>query len=212
VTSGELLHVIVREGVEASLLPLGFKPTDRRLTWSRPANEVNHLIGLLAKGKRYTIQWSVGCAPAARLLWGDGNVGDISYAVMAGIPSDLIKPAFGDGFALTEDVTDENVHDTADGIATDLAAVAQSLERFQTVRGLWRYLMANRDPVDRRDFSFPTMFPMKIAAATALALVGGDREGCELMPEARVALTQFREKLSLERLERLEDAARAVCA
>jgi hypothetical protein len=71
VVSSPLLDVIVREGFEAALLPLGLKPSGRRLTWSKPADELSHLIGLLPTRKRYTIQWSVGCPPAARLLWGD---------------------------------------------------------------------------------------------------------------------------------------------
>jgi hypothetical protein len=207
-----LLDLIVKEGFEAALLPLGFKPTGRRLTWSRPANELSHVIGLLPNRKRYTIQWSVGCPSAARLLWGDGDVSDVGYTVMAGVPSNILKPTFGNSFEILEDITAESVHASAAAIASDVAGIAASLDRFQTRHGLWRYLMTNKDPVDHRDFTFPAMFTMKIATAAALALAGGDREGCEFMPEVRIALTKFKDKLARERLARLEDAAQRVCA
>lgn len=130
---------------------------------------------------------------------------------MAGVPSNILKPKFGNSFEMLEDVTEDNVHTSAAAIASDLAGIAGSLERFQTRRGLWGYLMANKEPVDHRDFTFPAMFMMNIATAAALALAGGDREGCELMPDIRTELTKFKDKLARERLGRLEDVAKTVC-
>jgi hypothetical protein len=145
-------------------------------------------------------------------MWGDGDPRDISYNIMAGLPSDVLRATLGNGWSFTEATTNPEVLDIVNAIKSDLIAIAKWLERFDTRRGLWSYLLANRDPVDHREFTVPALLPMKLATAAALALSGNDQDGCALMPEVRSAMKGFRDKQSKERLQRLEQAAAAVCA
>jgi hypothetical protein len=208
------LRTIIADGIEAALLPAGFAPTGRRWTWARPAKELTHLIGVLTKvaSRSYTVQWSIGCPPAAAILWGEGDARDISFNVMAGLPSGIVRGALGDGWTLSGSTTPNEALEIAAAAKADLRVVAARLYRLQTRRELWNYLLENREPVDRRDFLFPAMLPFKLVTAAALALAGYDREGCDLLPEVMNAWSKVRDRPTRERLARLEAAAKSVCA
>jgi hypothetical protein len=202
---------IVKEGIEAALLPAGFVPTGKPLTWGRSARELTHLVGVHRRATTYSVQWSVGCPPATWLLWGDGDPRDIGYCVMAGTPSDIVRPSHGDGWTLDDTSTPAGVANIALGLKSDLDAVAKRLESFTTRRVLWTYLLQNRNPVDHRDFLIPAKLPFKLAAAAALALAGGDVEGCDLADDAALALRGFKDKLHREQAGRLRAAASKIC-
>lgn len=200
-----------KNGIEAALFPLGFRATGRSLTWSREYGELKHLIGVHRKGDSYTIQWSIGNDAAAKLMWGEGDPRDISFNVMAGVPSSVSKPRLGNGWALGDVESEGQAVDIAAALKADLTDVAKWQERFRTRRDVWTYLLENRDYVDHRDFVFPAILPFKLAIAAALALSAGDRDGCLLMPDVRHALMGFRDKDSKQRLQRLEFEAGRIC-
>jgi hypothetical protein len=205
------LKAVIKDGIEAALLPAGFVSTGKPLTWGRSAGELTHLIGVHSRTSSYSLQWSLGCPPAAWLLWGDGDPRDVSYCVMAGTPSDMVHPSHGDGWILSDTSTSEDAVTIAAGLKSDLAIVVKRLEAFSTRRQVWTYLLENRDPVDDRDFLVPAQLPFKLATAAALALAGGDLEGCDLAAEAELALRRFKDKLHREQVNRLRTAASNVC-
>ncbi|HEX2682110.1 MAG TPA: hypothetical protein VHQ03_12560 [Candidatus Dormibacteraeota bacterium] len=204
------LATIIAAGIESSVTPLGFRATGRRWTWARPNNELTHLVGVLSKGSSYSLQWSVGCPAAAQILWGQGDARDIAYNLMAGVPSGVVPGAIN-GWSLEESTTNTQVQEIVDSLGSSLVELSHWLTQFGTRRALWTYLIANRNPVDNREFVFPAILPFKMAAAAALALAGGDREGCELLADVRLTNHGFRDKLAKGRLTRIEAAAREVC-
>lgn len=96
-------------------------------------------------------------------------------------------------------------------LTSDLAQVAKRLEEFTSRRGLSTYLIQNRDPVDHRDFAAPAVLEFKLAAAAALALAGGDPEGCQLFAEAEPALRRYKDKGHRDQVGRLRAAADKIC-
>jgi hypothetical protein len=191
-------------------VPLGYSRTGRVWTWARPAGELTHLIGILRTGTSYTLQWSVGCPPAARLLWGEGDERDLSFNVMAGVPS-RAAPGAVNGWALDKLTADKDLLEMGASVKESLLKVCSWLDNFQTRRGLWTYLLENRDPWDHREFTFPANLGFKFATATALALVGGDHEGCELLADVQATHRPWRDRMAQRRLERIEAFAKDVC-
>lgn len=158
-----------------------------------------------------SLQWSVGCPPAAWLLWGDGDARDVSYCVVAGTLGDIVRPSHRDGWKLDDTSTEEDATTIAAGLKSDLERVTKRLEEFTTRRDLWTYLIQNRDPVDHRDFAQPALLSFKLAAAAALALAGGDLEGCDLFTEAESALRRHKDKGHRDQIGRLRAAADKIC-
>jgi hypothetical protein len=205
------LKEVIKDGIEAALMPAGFVPTGKPLTWGRSAGELTHLVGIHRMITSHSVQWSVGCRPAAWLLWGDGDPRDVGYCVVAGSLNKIVRSSHGNGWTMNDTSTPEDAATIAAWLKSDLEIVAKHLDAFRTRRGLWTYLLQNRDAIDRRDFSEPVLLPFKLAAAAALALAGGDLEGCELVEEAEFALRGFRDKLHRDQVSRLRAAAREIC-
>jgi hypothetical protein len=130
--------------------------------------------------------------------------------VMSGTPGNIRHPAPGQSWTLDK-ATEGQLQSIIEAVRADLQVVAERLKPFERRRDLITYLLQNRDRIDRRDFLIPANLPLKLVTATALALADRDNQACELLPEVDREMERYHDKLSLERLSRLHQAANALC-
>ena len=207
----QALRRLESEAFDAVLLPQGFNRAKRKHTWVRATRELFHTISILHRRRQYDIQWGVVSPEVAELLWaGPPDPSDVGQSAMSGTPGTIRHPAPGQSWTLNEAMEPElqNLIETVRG---DLRVVGERLAQFERRRDLRNYLLENRDRIDRRDFLVPANLPLKLVTATALALADQDREACELLGEVDREMARFQDNLSVERVERLHRAARAMC-
>lgn len=206
VRRAEALRRIVVDGIEAALLPAGFEAVGK-LTWTRAAAELQHVIALLARRGMYDVQWGVVSPEAVPFLWGKpAEGGDVGEAVMSGTPSSIHHPPAGQSFRLDASVPAGAIPEISAALVEDLGRVERRLRAFSTRRELRAYLMDNRDPKDRRDFIIPANLPLKLFTATTLAVIDGDRVAHGLLADTEQAMARYKDEISVARLGRLKDA------
>src|SRR5260370_36188010 len=206
------LRRLASDAFDAVLVPEGFNRVERKYTWVRRTSELVHVVAVLHRRRQYDIQWGVVSPEAAELLWGRAaDPTDVGQSVMSGTPGKIRHPAPGQSWTLDE-VTDGQLQQIIEAVRADLEVVAKRLNAFQRRRDLMTYLLQNRDRIDRRDFLIPANLPLKLGTATALALADHDKQACDLLPEVDREMARYRDRLSVERVGRLRQAAGALCS
>jgi hypothetical protein len=205
------LRKILSGGIDPVLVPAGFRPGGRR-AWLRQTSELQHVIALESRYGGFGVQWGVVSPEAVPYLWGTpAEEGDVAWSAMTGRPSGVHRPAACEWFRLEEPVPVEEVQRITVGLAADLRRVEEYLRPFSTRRDLRGYLLANRDPKDRRGFVVPMNLPLKLFTAAALAVVDRDQRACGLITETVEALAPFKDDFTRARLDRLRAGAVGLC-
>jgi hypothetical protein len=201
------LRRIVSEGIDPVLVPAGFEPRGRQ-AWVCQMPELQHVIALESRYRTFDVQWGVVSPELVPFLWGTpGKEGDVAWSAMTGRPSGIHRPAACPGFRLDEQVPGEEVQRITAGLSEDLRRVEEYLRAFSTRRELRDYLMANRDPIDRRGFVVPANLPLKLFTAAALAVVDGDPDAPGLVADTEQAMAPFKGEITRARLSRLKAGA-----
>jgi hypothetical protein len=198
------LRRILSEGIDAVLVPDGFEARGRR-AWLRQTSELQHVIGLESRYGTFRVQWGVVSPEAIPYLWGTpAKEGDVAWSAMTGTPSGIRHPATCEWFRVDDPVAVEEVQRIAGGLSADLRRVEEYLRPFTTRQELREYLLANRDPKDRRGFVVPMNLPLKLFTAAALAVIDHDPEADGLIAEAEQAMAGYKDDLTRARLDRLK--------
>lgn len=207
------LRRIVSEGIDPVLTSVGFSASRRRLTWVRSSDEVHHVIFVLRKRQFYDVQWGITVAGASEVLWGvPSDISDVGQAVMSGTPGSIRHPAPGQSWILESAIDQAALSKIVEAVRDDMQIVADRLVDFKTRRDVRKYLLQNREPIDDRDFVIPANLPLKLLTAATLALIDGDDEVCDLLPEVETQMAPFRDKLSHDRVARLRRGADELCS
>ncbi len=130
---------------------------------------------------------------------------------MSGTPGSIRHPAPGQSWILESANDQVAVSEIVEAVRNDMKIVADRLGEFRTRRDLREYLMLNREPIDMRHFVIPANLPLKLLTAATLAVIDGDNEARELLPEVETHLEPFQGKLSHDRLNRVRRAVAELC-
>lgn len=203
------LRHVLEFGFRASLSPLGFVPNRDSRTWVRIGEEVHHVVSLLKRRDSYDVQWGLVCPELVDVMWGVPHSSfDVGQAIVTGTPSTIRHPARAQSFNAA---SLDNAEALAAGVREDMAVVSSWMQPFTTRAAVREYLMANREPTDRRAFVVPAKLPLKLLTAAALAVADRDQHGCALLSEAEAALAPFKGDITRDRLARVRQMAAGLC-
>lgn len=194
------LAQVVRSAFAEPLGSLGFVPNRSKRVWLRRASELEHVLELGRTHGRYQVQWGIVSPELVEIMWGiPHSEFTVSQSAVTGLGKTMDgRLATFDDAALLSDL--DSVVEQVNAAVVAVEALTRPLA---TRRALRDFLLANRDPTDRRGFVVPAKLPLKLLTVAALAAVDGDAGTPALLAEAEVALRPLRGGITDERLERL---------